>query len=44
MIRKWLAVLLLAVSVSGCWDYTELSDVFFVVGMAVDKGAPPFKY
>lgn len=44
MIRKWLAVLLLAVSVSGCWDYTELSDVFFVVGMAVDKGTPPYKY
>lgn len=44
MIRKWLVVLLLAVSVSGCWDYTELSDVFFVVGMAVDKGTPPYKY
>ncbi len=44
MIRKWLMVVLLAVSVSGCWDYTELSDVFFVVGMAVDKGTPPYKY
>lgn len=44
MIRKWLALVLLAVSVSGCWDYTELSDVFFVVGMAVDKGSPPYKY
>lgn len=44
MIKKWLVVVLLAVSTAGCWDYTELSDVFFVVGMAVDKGTPPYKY
>ncbi|MDF2937385.1 MAG: hypothetical protein K0Q90_2758 [Paenibacillaceae bacterium] len=44
MIKKCLIAVLLAVSTTGCWDYTELSDVFFVVGMAVDKGTPPFKY
>lgn len=44
MIRKWLLVVLLSITVTGCWDYTELPDVFFVVGMAVDKGTPPYKY
>ncbi|RAU91419.1 Ger(x)C family spore germination protein [Paenibacillus sp. YN15] len=44
MMKKWLIAILLAVSTAGCWDYTELSDIFFVVGMAVDKGTPPFKY
>lgn len=44
MIRRCLMVLVLAMTTAGCWDYTELSDVFFVVGMAVDKGTPPYKY
>jgi spore germination protein KC len=45
MIRKCLlAPVLLLLLTSGCWDYNELSDVFFVVGMAVDKGTEPYKY
>jgi spore germination protein KC len=35
---KLLLPLLLLILAPGCWDYKEISDVFIVTGIAVDKG------